>query len=501
MSKKTKEVSDRLEFLAKQFDMFDCSEETLKNKLEQLKKDGYRDSKVIKTVTNKILAIVSKHKEQEIIHKPELEYKISICIDVFTDMVEADPTEHKMFLQWMLNVFNRLLKGQKVIQGIDTNNGSYMQESIIDTTDQAIRFASEDLPQAKQYLTLFEANKRKKNFKNLCSKNHSLKDVIDYSDINQYKSLSQLFDAVDPFIERNPTELESLLEKFVSLGDAEIPVRDRKFTVYIPKTRDASVAFDNFSNWCTAKAENSNFQNYTENYKKPNGKNSTLYIIINNNFFKGTSDEIYQIHFETDQIKSKENGENISIYEPIIKQSEALSNYFYNELIIMAKECRKGIENNRYLDYLLSFGFADSIFEIFDEMTPAICVFNETKKREIPNLPDMSKFVNLDNLVIVSAKLNEINPSIGKLKNLNVLSIPNNNLTFLPKEIGNLKRLTFINICGNKLKDIPDEMGLLDKDNGGALNMMSVSKSTLGDKNYNKLKKLLPNVKFNDFDY
>ena len=138
--------------------------------------------------------------------------------------------------------------------------------------------------QANVYLILFEDNKRKRKFKELCESSYSLKHVSDPTNINQYKSLSQLFDAVDPFIEREPSAVERTMNKFVDSGQALIPVKDRKFTLYIPKTTAASVIFSKFANWCTAREGNGMFNSYTQNNKKPNGKNSDIYIIINNKF-------------------------------------------------------------------------------------------------------------------------------------------------------------------------------------------------------------------------
>jgi hypothetical protein len=269
------------------------------------------------------------------------------------------------------------------------------------------------------YLTLFDINKRKKKFKELCSASYSLKSILDPTNIDQYKNLSQLFDAVDPFIEREPSAVERTLKKFVQSGQAVIPVQDRKFTLYIPKTTAASVVFANFANWCTATKGNGMFNSYTSGNLKPNGKKSDIYIIINNKFFTGESDEMYQIHFETNQLKDRKNAENVSIFENVLSESEGLLNFFHDELVEMAKGFKKGLDNNRYLDYLIQFGFADSLFELIDEKTPAIRI----NKREVPRLPDISKFKTLDQIVILEAKMVELHPSIGKLDKLRILKV------------------------------------------------------------------------------
>ena len=209
---KEKNVTDRLSFLAESFDVFECGEENqISEKLELLAQSEYISTPIL-TQSGEIIAISSyKTNDKERILK-----KVSICSEVFTGMIVADPSENKMYLQWMLNLFTRLIKDGGVIN-----------------LESAIRFVNEDLPQANNYLTIFEENKRKRKFKELCNGSYILKGITDPTDINQYKSLSQLFDAVDPFIEKDASAIERTLWKFVENGSAEIPVHDRKYMLYI----------------------------------------------------------------------------------------------------------------------------------------------------------------------------------------------------------------------------------------------------------------------------
>lgn len=464
---KDSNVTDRLTFLAETFDVFECTDEkVLEKKIDGIVGEGHKPN-LIKSSQDNVLAIVTlKANGKERILKT-----ISVCSDVFAAMIAADPTENKMYLQWMLNIFTRLLK-----EGKETSVAS------------AIRFVEEDLPQANAYLTLFEDNKRKKKFRDLCKGSYTLLHVEDPTNINQYKSLSMLFDAVDPFIEKEPSAVERTMQKFVDSGQAEIPVKDRKFTLYIPKTTAASVIFANFASWCTAREGNGMFTSYTTGHKKPNGKNSDIYIIINNKFFTGESDNLYQIHFETNQIKNKSNGSNVSIFEEILSESDGITNYFKEELMVMAKDFKKGLENNRYLDYLIQFGFAESLFEMLDVDTPTIRFMT----REIPKMPDISRFKSVDQLIITDAKMVELHPSIGKLSKLELISLTGNKLKSLPKEIGSLKNLSFLNLTGNPLRDIPADIAYLDKSRGGNLFRLGIQKDDIGEENYQRLKELLP---------
>lgn len=461
-----KGLTDRLVFLAETFDVFDCSTEEVEAKIEFLEKNDYEVQRIY--YEESVIALVSS----KVNEKDRIIKKVSVCLDIFSEMIAADPTKNKMYVQWMLNMFSRLMKDVKL-------------------QPYGVRLVGEDLPQAEMYLKIFEENKRKKKFKDLCLGSYSLKGVSDPTDINQYKSLSQLFDAVDPFIDKDPSVIERTIMKFVDLGKAYIPVKDRKFTVYVPLTTEASVVFANYANWCTAREGNGMFKNYTESHKTPDGKKSKLYIVINNKFFNNESDEIFQIHFETNQLKDRKNSQNVSIFENVISESEGVANFFKEELVALAK-MKKSVKQNIYLDYLLKFGFSETLFDLLENDTPIIKFMD----REVPKLPNVSKFTKLDQIIITGAKLKELDPSIGDLNNLCLLVLANNRLTSLPNEIGKLKKLEFLNIKGNHLKTIPEDISNLDKSKGGSLYRIVVDKDEIGAINYTKLKELLPTTFF-----
>ena len=470
-----KKNNDRLAFLTEKYNIFDLTNEELVGKLhDNLHEQGYQDVKLIEGHTKNVIAYVftntiikTDNFGKEIIKN---KYEVLISDLIFNDMVKSDPTKNKVNTQWMLNIFLNLLKSGE--------------------NSEAVRFVEEDLPQAEEYLTIFEANKRKKKFKEYSSRSYVLKDVNDPSNINQYKSLSQLYDAVDPFIVRDASEIEKTLNKFVTMGEAEIPVRDRKFTVFVPLSREANVIFDKFATWCTARPNNSMFKSYTEDNKKPNGENSTIYIVIDHRFFEGETDNnyLYQIHFETNQVRNRnQSGQNF--YEDVISKSEGVANYFNSELTNMAKE-KFTIDDNIYLDYLVKFGWTQAMFDLMSEITPVIKLIN----KEVPRLANMNKFSELRQLIICDSRLFELHETIGNLSNLEILSLSKNRIKTLPKEIGNLKNLVFINLIGNPIEDIPDEIKYLDKSNGGSLVRIAVKESDIGQKNYKRLKELLPSV-------
>jgi hypothetical protein len=482
-------TKDRIAFLAEKFDVFEVTEESMKEKKELLESQGFKlvdeishsDDRVIyddiwETVRNShnVYALIFAKKKSEESHR-ELR-KVCVSFETFISIIGADPTPNKSCVQWMLNVFTKLCLGT--------------------FTDKAaaIRLIREDLPQANQYISLFEANKRKNKFKELCKSSYIIKHIQNPTDINQYKSLSQLYDAIDPFIVREPSTLESLLLRYVQAGEAEIPVRDRKFTLYIPLTVNASVIFHEFASWCTAVPGQSNYANYTSQ-KTSLGTKSKLYIIINNLFFEGKSQELYQIHFESNQVKDRRNSQqNVIVYENVIAQSESLSNFFYEELLKFAKAYRNSseqvIETNPYLQHLINFGFTESMFELMESETPTIRIMN----KNVPRIPDLSRFKNLDQLTIIGANVLEVHESIGKLSELTMACLNNNRIKTLPASIGNLKNLIYLNLDNNPLEDIPEELKYLDISNGGSLYRISVKESDIGKDNLQKLRRLLPNA-------
>jgi Leucine-rich repeat (LRR) protein len=460
----------RLQFLKHRFNIFDSFDNELTND----------DSiTLIKNYSSEIISFIKKNEIKKIrkdgSEKIKIKKTIHISNALFKTMVDSDPSNKKVYTQWMLTVFNRLL-----------NDNS--------THSDAIRFVEEDLPLASEYLFIFEQNKRKKLFKKINS--YTLKNISDVTNINQYKSLSQLYDAVDPFIERDSSNLEKMINNFANLGEAEILVNDRNFLVIMPKTLAVNVLFDKFTSWCTSKPNNGMFKHYTQskNYLKPDGSNSEIYIVIDKRFLKFNELEdnfLYQIHFESGQVKNRKQNNKSDFYNDVLVKSEGVSNLIYEKLMELSALIGSS-NNNLYLDYLIKFGWSDALFDLMQDYTPYIRVFGTRVKR----LPDLTRFKNLLSLIITKSGLIELDSSIGNCKNLNEIILRDNKLTELPSEISNLKNLVFLNILGNKLTKIPDSIKYLDKTNGGKLHRMCVDKKDIGDENYNKLRQLLPSVKF-----
>lgn len=392
---------------------------------------------------------------------------------IFTSMIESDPSNNKMNTQWMLNVFSRFAK-------------NYDNDHAI---TKSIQFSTEDLAMAKSYLELFEQHKRKQKFKNLCKASPLLKRIKDVTNINQYQTLSELYDAVDPFIERNVSGLLRDMQRYVDAGEAEMPVRDRHFTLFIPLTRDANVLFNKLASWCTASPGNGMFRSYTSN-KTSEKKDSKIFIIVDNGVFEGKSDNVWQFHFESSQYKDKSNGSNINVYEQVLCKSDSLFIYFKEELTRLARAQGGDIDKNKYVQIAQKFGIIDTMFEILDKDQLQITI----KDMSLKKMGDVSKFQKLEYFTMINCGINEIHPSIGNLKNLTLISMYGNKLKALPKELSYCKKLSILTLTDNPLEEIPDSIGELDRSRGGELLLLAYSSTSIKKEALEKLKRLLPNV-------
>ena len=97
-------------------------------------------------------------------------------------------------------------------------------------------------------------------------------------------------------------------------------------------------------------------------------------------------------------------------------------------------------------------------FDIFDADTRTIKVVLE----KIDNFGDLSRFTNLEQLVLWDCKFDGLPESLGSLTSLKLLVLLDCGLISLPHSIGNLKNLKFINIIGNNITSLPDSIVELD---------------------------------------
>jgi hypothetical protein len=394
--------------------------------------------------------------------------KVRISEKVFDDATNADPTAKKIYLQWILSTFVKMIKENDL--------------------EEAIRFIDEDLPQASEYLEVFDKIKNTKLFKQSTSEVEGLPE--DPTNINQYHDLAQLYKAVDPFIEREVGQLENDIKKYVNANRAKVLYQDSNWLIYQPLDRDANCIMTSYASWCTAKEGNSMFQSYTSNNKEPGGNPSKIYVIINKAVLKGQSDEVYQFHFETEQYKDRTNGRNIDLYE-FFQKNPKLGLFFDNILKKLAIEAGGDIKSNKYLKTLMALGEVDNIFDFIDTNSSEL----NLSGLKLPKLPnELNKFKNTVDFNANEVGLTEIPSTIGDMDNLEFLLLRGNKIKSLPDTIGKLKNIRILNLKDNQLDKLPETISNLDPDNGGSLFKAILSGNDFRDSEKEKIQKLLPNV-------
>ena len=394
---------------------------------------------------------------------------VKLTEEIFNDIAEADPTSNKAYVSWMINVFLRHISEDEI--------------------EQAVRFLTEDLPEATEFIEVFDRVKKKKVFKTGAPNRPNAPS--DVSDISQYNDLAHLYSIVSPFVGSGDGDDEDLtpgkklwnkLKKYVDLGHARLAYRDNDVLIYIPDTIESSCdPLGNLSSWCTRREGNTYFNSYRNNNKKPNGDPSDLYVVIPKSMFDGdpTGDDVFplQLHFETGQMHNKNNS-NIGDegLKKLIKKFPGLQTYFTEELgSLAAAEVQEGdgLMKSKYIEYLNKFGgraqdvISDEIYQQgvknirklaseqqvplqqnkylkwLMENTDGVVVTDyldtTTETLDFSNMtlgamPDLSKFTELRRLTLNNCGINELPPVkfIPTPNKISVFAFANNNIKKAP---------------------------------------------------------------------
>ena len=414
-------------------------------------------------------------------------YRVRPSEYTFDKLNEIDPSEKKMYLQWLLKNFVDIIKS-----GVP---------------QEAVRFIDEDLMMTKQYLEIFNDIRNDKKFKEELANVSDLPS--DVTNILQYKNVTQLYRAVEPFIKKSGNVFKSLTE-YVNDGKAKILYDDSNWLVYQPLTVEANCILHGITNICTGQLGNTNFDNYTRNYKEPNGSVSKIYVIFNKKFFKGTSDEIYQFHLETNQFRNRiqrdERGTSHRNFDwvSLLLSNPGLADFFKKIMKKLTKERSEVISRSRgnqiadniYLQQLISLGDEEDLFNYLDVNSESLDL-SSTKIRSLPEV--INKFKNLKQLEIIGGEpkgeLRKLPESIGDLVNLELITLSNNKLKDLPESIGKLKNLKFLIIDKNNITKLPNSITNLDSTNGGELLRLRIGVESLSPEELEKIKSLLPTVR------
>ena len=410
---------------------------------------------------------------------------------IFEDIVESDPSSNKQYVQWMIKVFMTHIKDGDI--------------------EQAIRFLSEDLPEANEFLEVFDRVKNKKVFKRSAPNRPNAPQNV--TDINQYNSLAQLYSVVSPFVgmgddddddDDGESKLWKKLKKYIDLGEAKLAYRDNDVMVYMPQTVESSCEpLGPLASWCTRREGNSYFDSYRQR-KKPDGSLSDYYVVMPKKLFDGDDEGVFplQIHFESNQWHDKANSsiERNGKLEEILKRFPGLNKFFKDELgalVEMDARGGKGLMDSSYVTYLNMVGgrasdhispeaFEEGVANIrklageqnvplqqnkylkwLMENTEGVVVtdFLDPKTTDrldfsgmnIGTIPDLTKFTNLDAILAEGSNITEM-PSLDKLPMtapLTMLSFQNNDITEAPpKGYEKLPNLFSINLKGNPISKI-----------------------------------------------
>jgi hypothetical protein len=378
------------------------------------------------------------------------------------DMV-SDKIKVGKYVQWMLKIFVKpnLVSGDG--EPIEVGSEEYKRDA-----SEYRRHFMEDLPQFKELLTKYERFKgslvdaSKKNIDNVKSFTELAQLDVKYGDttveLGTYRGKKVKKDA------------GTAVNKNFDIPGAEILKVGSEYTLIRISDKGtlgskAASYFGGYSggidrgetNWCTAAEGSSHSQTYRNQ--------GPLYIFIANDDkgqvgeVTGLPTERYQIHFPTDQFKSR-NQYSREGNVPIV---EWLNGKWSEFKEILKPEFAKGFvkpntENVaiKYPDtstgkFVALYGF-DELFDVLPESITRLNIINTSNERVILTIPDsITRFKSLK-AVLFENVINHIPDSICKIPSLLFIAAPNNaELKSIPDCIMNLPNLTFVNLnrCPN----------------------------------------------------
>lgn len=248
-------------------------------------------------------------------------YYKAIPREIFNNILSIDPTssENKMgnYTKWLLKLY------------------------------MAKKLKEEDFYKAKEYLTCF----------------NTYKNRITEKDINKFKSINDLYVAIEPFYQSNEANSKSEEIRRIKQG-AEKVYEDDNWLIIVPHTKEASCYYGKGTQWCTAADKSYNaFDSYNDE--------GNLYININ----KRNPKEKYQFHFETDSfMDATDSPINSPVCENIPISSGALE--WYEENIDDAYKLTS-MRYNFYIGdnkFTLEKGIEEKSWTLFDDRGSIIAV-------------------------------------------------------------------------------------------------------------------------------
>tara|TARA_R110000868_G_scaffold29960_6_gene111424 strand:- start:3438 stop:5105 length:1668 start_codon:yes stop_codon:yes gene_type:complete len=423
--------------------------------------------------------------------------QIRVTEEIFNNIVAADPSANKQYVEWMLIVFAKHIKDGDI--------------------NQAVRFVTEDLPEANEFLKVFDFWKSKKN-KFAAAKNRP-NAPDNPSDIRQYNDLAHLYSVISPFIgmsqdddddeeDDGVSKLYKKMKGYIDLGQANVVYHDSDVLVYVPNHIDASCGpLGSLASWCTRREGNSYFDSYRKNNPKPDGSLSDYYVIMPKELFDmenpAEHDKFpYQFHFESNQIHDKSNrGIGDEGVVSLLSKYPGLGNFLKGELGTLAADSIRsgtGLMDNKYISYLNRFGGKTSDFvpeEAYAEGVVSIKKLAKENRGPINNnkylkwlmsnednieiidyipldidnlnfdginiekLPDLSMFTDCDQVSATKCNIKESPKGSELPPNMTILTLHDNQITKATFDgySDKLQTLFVVNIFNNPLVSIDVE--------------------------------------------
>jgi len=386
--------------------------------------------------------------------------------DVASASVE-DMTSDKIkvgkYVQWMLKIFVKPQLNSENGEPIEVGSDEYKREAT-----EYRRHFMEDLPQFKDLLTKYErfkgslADASKKNIDNIKSFTELSQLDVKVGDatveLGQYRG-KKIKKAADTEVNKNfdipGAEILKVGSDYTLIRIADKGALGSKAASYFGGYSGGLDRGE--TNWCTA-AENSS---YSQTYRNQ----GPLYIFIANNDngkvgeVTGLPSERYQIHFPTDQFKSRDQYSR----EGNVPIVEWLNGKWSEFKEILKPEFAKGFvkPNTENVDikypgtatgkFVALYGF-NELFEVLPESITRLNIVNTSNERIILTIPDsITRFKSL-RAVLFENVIDHIPDAICQIKSLLFIAAPNNaELKTVPECVMTLPNLTFINVnrCPN----------------------------------------------------
>jgi hypothetical protein len=219
------------------------------------------------------------------------------------------------------------------------------------------KFALNDLNDIKNYLILF------KKFINVIPQ--------DKRDINNFKSIDDLYDVVKEFEGREDEIPTSKTQEIKQIKEKEIKkiceVGD--WHIYVPLTERASCLVGKGTKWCTSGEEDNMFDDYNEN--------GPLYVILD----KGNNKK-YQIHLQRQELTDETNRPiDVLHFFEYVSDGELVSCF--------EKENKTDFHTfilDKGIDELSEGGYSELFFEVLNEVFSGDYIYDYAKEKFLSDM-------------------------------------------------------------------------------------------------------------------